>query len=513
MNFFAQQYRKQWLRLVLALLIGASGTLAFSPFDLWPFALVALTGLQLLLLNRHSGQAAAIGFAWGIGLFGSGINWIYVSIANYGGMSTVVNVGLVLLLAAWLALFPMLFAAVLARLWPGCNTSRLLLAAPAIWQCTEWLRGWLLTGFPWLQFGYSQIDGPLQGLAPLAGVASITFVLLFIAGLLCLAIYQRNIRPVGWAGLILLVCWPLQHLHWFKPQPERATEVALVQGNIPQSIKWSELQLVRSLNTYEHLTAPYIGKAKLIIWPESAIADLESSQQPLLRQLDNYLRTQHTALATGIIESNQKFDGIYDYNSVITLGNSSPYYPENPNRYRKHHLVPFGEYVPFASVLRPLAPFFNLPMSGLSAGSSQQEPLNLNGYQLSTAICYEIILGDLVRKNWRPTTDFLLTVSNDAWFGHSIGPWQHLQMARMRALELGRPLLRATNNGVTAIVNPDGKISAQLPQFQAAVLSAKVTPTKGITPYARFGYWIIWLLTLIGLTLALLSSLANKKNQ
>lgn len=502
---------RQAVTVLIAVILGVSGTLAFSPFDLWPFALIALTGLQLLLLNRRSGQAATIGFSWGLGFFGSGISWIYVSIADFGGMPTAVNVALVLLLTGWLALFPMLFAAVLTRLWPLSTPVRFLLAAPAIWQCTEWLRGWLLTGFPWLQFGYSQIDGPLQGLAPLTGVESITFVLMIIAGLLCLAIYQRKVKLAGLAGSVMLACWPLHYLHWYTAQPDRATTVALVQGNIPQSMKWSEAQLITSLNTYQRLTAPFVGKAGLIIWPEAAIADTESAQQPLLRQIDDYLRVHRSALATGIIESNKKFNGIYEYNSVITVGNRTPYYPDNPDRYRKHHLVPFGEYVPFASVLRPLAPLFNLPMSGLSAGKSQQQPLSLNGYQLSTAICYEIILGQQMRKNWRPSTDFLLTVSNDAWFGHSIGPWQHLQMARMRALELGRPLLRATNNGVTAIVNAEGKISAQLPQFTAAVLSAKVTPTKGITPYARFGNGSIWTLTLVSLALALLRSLQKKK--
>lgn len=503
---------RQGLRLLFALIFGASGTLAFSPFDLWPCSLIALAGLQLLLIDRRSSQAAIIGFAWGFGYFGSGINWIYVSIANFGGMPALINVTLVMLLAGWLALFPLLFATVLTRFWPQTNQARLLLAAPAIWQLTEWLRGWLFSGFPWLQFGYSQIDGPLKGLAPIAGVESITFSLVIIAGLLCLAIYQRNMRLFALAGLFFLVCWPLHKMHWFSLQPERATEVALVQGNIPQSMKWSEWQLDTALNTYEHLTAPFVGHAKIIIWPESAIADIEGAHQALLKQMDKYLRSQNSALATGIIESSQKFDKVYDYNSVITLGNHDPYYIENPNRYRKHHLVPFGEYVPLASLLRPLAPLFNLPMSGLAAGSARQLPLNLNGYQLSTAICYEIILGQLVRKNWRPSTDFLLTVSNDAWFGHSIGPWQHLQMARMRALELGRPLLRATNNGVTAIIAADGKILAQLPQFKEAVLSLKVTPTKGITPYARMGEWTIWILTAFSLALALKWSCINKKN-
>lgn len=498
-------YQVQWIRILIALISGLCGILAFSPFDIWFTAIFSLFGLQLLILNRSSKQASFLAFYWGIGLFGSGISWIYVGIADFGGMPLAVNILLVVLLVTYLSLYPALFAYLLNRFFPSFNVARFIFAAPVIWQITEYLRSWILTGFPWLQFGYSQINGPLKSIAPIFGVEMITFLLITISSCLVFALVKRQVIPLIISIILLFFPLIIKNYQWYTPVIEKKSQIVLVQGNIPQNLKWQTGFIEPIINIYLNMSKPYFGNVNIIIWPEAAIPSIELDNNLWLTSLDKLLSLQNTRLITGIIDAKLYEKKVRNFfNSIIVLGENEPYkYPTN-NRYQKHHLVPFGEFVPLENILRPIAPLFNLPMSGFSPGNYKQTQLMAGDIRLTATICYEIILGSQeVRNNFKSDTDFLLTLSNDAWFGHSIGPWQHFQMARMRALELGRPLLIATNNGVTSVITASGDIQAKLPQFIRSALNTEVIPTSGLTPYARWNNWPMWILVVLFIILAI----------
>ena len=238
--------------------------------------------------------------------------------------------------------------------------------------------------------------------------------------------------------------------------------------------------------------------ADIIIWPEAAIPAFEFEISSYLSNLDSAAKMNNSAVITGVV--NQGEDRQF-YNSILTVGKTpyGDYSFDMSKRYHKHHLLPFGEFVPFEEILRPLAPFFNLPMSSFSRGDFIQPNIEANGKQMAPALCYEIIFNEQVRENVTDDTDFILTLSNDAWFGKSIGPLQHMEIARMRALELGKPVIRSTNNGVTAVTDYKGNITTQIPQFETEVLRAEVTSTQGQTPYREFGTWPLYIWVLLSL--------------
>lgn len=484
-------------RPLLAAFIGATTTLAFAPFSYWPIAIFS-PFLLLLLLNKQSTKAGFfIAFAWGLGQFGTGINWVHVSIDTFGGMPKIASITLMTLLVTYLAIYPALFGALLNRFFPKTNTQRLVIAAPIIWLITDWLRGWVMTGFPWLWLGYSQIDSPLNAYAPVSGVEAITLMLWLIAGSLALVVMTRKWGYLAIPALVFALAFGLNQVSWVKPDPSTKTSFALIQGNIDQKMKWVPSHRWPTLMKYTDISRDNWG-TDIIIWPEAAIPALESDLPAFLHNLDTAAKANNSALITGVL-SQDDMGGFY--NNVLTLGQNGlgPYDYDTAKRYSKHHLLPFGEFVPFGDLLRPIAPLFNLPMSSFQRGDFIQPNLVANGRHLVAALCYEIIFSEQVRQNVTPDTDFILTLSNDAWFGHSIGPLQHMEIARMRALELGKPLIRATNNGVTAVTDYKGRITKQVPQFQTEVLKADVTSTSGNTPYRSLGSWLLYLWCVIGL--------------
>lgn len=438
-------------------------------------------------------------------------------------MPLIASLFLMLLLCLYLALFAGLAGYITAKL-SSCiskkneqNFSLSLWFFPSVWLLCEFLRSWVLTGFPWLSLGYGQIDGPLAALAPVIGEVGITFCLL----LFCIAIAQLiQKQQIKRSLCIVVTCSALSvylsQVTWVKPTGN-IIKTALVQGNIKQSIKWEPEEQWPTMLKYLDLSRINYD-ADLIVWPESAIPAIEvmSTTQEFLDMADRSASMNNTAIITGII--NYNFESKEYFNSLIVLGKTDKaqaegsYFYNNSNRYYKNHLLPIGEFVPFGDLLRPLAPFFNLPMSSFSRGDYQQQNLLANGLHILPLICFEIAFPDQLAANFSESSNILLTVSNDAWFGDSHGPHQHMEIARMRALEFGRPLLRSTNNGVTAITDHLGNITHQLPQFEESVLKADIKLVSGRTPYSLYGSYPIWAVALlIAVILMVVSALKGVK--
>ena len=493
---------------LIALISGGIGIFAYSPFDYSWLAFVSAFGL-IWLATLPQRKTALLGtLLWAVSYFAIGVNWVHISMIQFGGVPEIVSYLAVLLLACYLALYPLLFSYLIQRFK---ISSPWLFAT--VFTGTEYLRGVVFTGFPWLQFGYSQIDSPFAGLAPIFGVEGLTFFVILTSGYF-VAIFRKFaekaqkptaciIKLAAVIGISALSS-QLQFVELDETKPD--LKVSLVQGNIEQKMKWDPTHFDFTLQTYAQLLRPLIGNSDVIILPESAIPALESQIEPILSQLDQQAKEKGSQIILGTLH--QSSTGLF--NSAVMLGNEQHYSADTAPRYNKHHLVPFGEYVPFGNLLDWMREVFVLPIN-LSQGDFIQSSLIAGKQRFNLAICYEIIFGHQLQQNQQAqNADYLLTISNDAWFGNSQGPWQHYQMARMRALELGKPLVRATNTGVTAFVNFDGKETARLPQFEANSLTQTIRTTKGTTPFADFGRWLLYALCGVILGVALIRQMIQK---
>jgi apolipoprotein N-acyltransferase len=440
------------------------------------------------------GPAAWCGFFFGLGMFGLGVSWVYVSLHDFGNMPAALAVVAVALFVGIMALFPALLGFLQARITG--EGRRLLLFLPAAWVLLEWVRGWFLTGFPWLSLGYSQIDTPLAGYAPQLGVYAVSWATALSAGLLVRA-WQDRRRALTRYVPALLVVWvagfALGRIEWVRPV-DGPVRVALVQANIPLTVKWDPAWRQEIVNLYVRLSAQH-RQADLIIWPETAMpAYLHEIEDEFLPRLQQLARAENQAFLFGVVEQHTVDGEARIYNSVVSVG-------EQIGVYRKRHLVPFGEYLPLSFLLEWLLDYLHIPMSTFSSWADRQPPLAAAGQKIGVSICYEDVFGEEVIRAL-PQATLLVNVSEDAWFGESFAPYQHLQKARMRALESGRPLVRATNTGVTAAIDYQGRLITQAPAFTRQVLTAEVQPMRGATPYVRGGNLPVVLLLLGAVALA-----------
>jgi len=490
------QWKQILARLTAAFAIGASFNLGFAPFGWWPIALAALAALFALIRGLPPRRAGAVGAAFGLGLFAFGTYWLYTCLHVFGLVPVWLTLVLQGVLVAAMSLYPAALCYLANRFWLKPGATRDWLVLPALWVLLEWLRGWLLSGFPWLSVGYALIDSPLAGWAPLFGVYGVTWAAAMIAAALNLALMPavppaRRGMALGAAGLLFAMPMILAHAQWTHPSGPPIA-IAAVQGAVPQDQKWQSKNRELTMQRYLRLTGAAWG-ARLIIWPEASLPVLSTDIPEYLHGLEEQGRVHDADFAIGLVDyrpaDKQYFNGIL----VLSAAGDGWYY--------KRHLVPFGEYFPVPSFVRSWLRLMSLPYDDFTAGSARQPVLRAAGQNLGLSICYEDAFGSQQLKVLRQAT-LLINVTNNAWYGDSTAPHQHLQIARMRALEAGRFLVRAANDGITAAIDPQGKIVARLAQFQEGVLHTTLQPMTGLTPYARFGNYPVVLGTLLLLLVA-----------
>jgi apolipoprotein N-acyltransferase len=473
---------------VLVFCAGVLAVAGFSPLSFYPLTVLALSLLFVHWQHaRGKWMAARLGFAFGMGLYGAGTSWLYVALHEYGDMPMLLAAAAVALFAAVSALFPAAVGYAQARLrakFGGRESVAaylvLILLIPALWALLEWLRGLTLTGFPWLSMGYSQAAvSPLAGYAPVLGVYGVSLIVAVSAGLLAW-LWQVRWSKSGKIALgLLLLLWllgaALRTVAWTQAEGELLT-VSLLQGNIPQNLKFESDSLVDTLETYRRLA--HGSKARLIVMPETALPILRENIPAYYEELlGNHVRDNAGDMLIGMFERER---GQY-YNSVVSLGTAQS------QSYRKNHLVPFGEFIPLRPVFGWLInEVLHIPMGDLARGGDRQQVMHVAGQKVAVDICYEDAFGEEIIR-YLPEATLLVNVTNDAWYGKTYAAMQHNQMSQMRALETGRMMLRATNTGVTSVIGSDGRVQHMLPQHEEGVLNAEVQGYSGSTPYVRWG--------------------------
>lgn len=488
------------LAVPLAFPVGALLALAFAPLGIWPLAILCPAWLFFAWQGVSPRRAAAIGFWFHSGTFLAGTYWIYHSIHTVGGESIGVALLLLLGLVAIMGAYLALLGYAQARLLPAAGTLRWLIGLPVLWVLLEWWRGWFLSGFPWLSLGYAQIDSPLAGLAPVLGVYGLSLMCALCAGALVtlmLGTRQQRVRAAVLLTLPWMIAWPLRQHEWTRPIDAPVT-VAVVQASVAQDRKWSPEWRDKTLALYRDLATPHFG-TRLIVWPEAALPDLAHQLTEYLSTLWSEAQAAHSDVLMGLLHYDSERDAYY--NGVLSLSDTAQWY-------HKRHLVPFAEYFP--SFVRSSMSLLNLRYGSFDAGAAQQPALNAAGQKWGVTICYEDGFGAEQLSVLKEAT-LLVNVTNDAWFGDSNAPPQHLEISRMRALEAGRDMVRAANDGISALIAADGALLARLPRFKAAVLTGQVQPRTGLTPYARVGNWPVVLLCLLGVLLVMAYSRKNSQ--
>jgi apolipoprotein N-acyltransferase len=468
--------------LLAAAIAGALSLFSFEPFGWWPLQFVVLAYFFYQVgMGSSVRRATLLGWAFGFGWSVAGMHWLYIAMNRFGGLAAPLAAMGIVLLGLYMGLFGAFAAAGatwLRKRWTLPVPAFLLLVLPVCWGVSEWMRGWVFTGFPWASSGYAHDTAPLGGFAPILGVYGIGVLVAVCAACLTMLTQRRKLPALGLFAALLLAGWGLKHIVWTHPAGKPLT-VRLLQGDIPQQEKFDQAHLIDILVRYRDMMTA--APADLIAAPETAIPVLARYLPPdYLAAFNDYAARTGSTFMFGIPLGN----GGDDYaNSVAGIGPQGQAY-----RYDKHHLVPFGEFVPpgFHWFTRMM----DIPLGDMSRGAAVQPAFTVKDQRVLPNVCYEDVFGEEIARNLReaaaPAT-VLLNVSNLAWYGESVAIPQHLQISRMRTLETGRPMLRATNDGATAIIDGRGNVQERIPYYQQGTLAARVQGMAGSTPYIRFG--------------------------
>ncbi|NOQ90852.1 MAG: apolipoprotein N-acyltransferase [Gammaproteobacteria bacterium] len=468
---------------LLSLIAGALTTLSFAPFDFSGLIFFTLALPFYLWTQLTAKQAAISACLFALGLQCTGVSWIYYSLHVHGSAPAVFAALLIFLLCCYLSIYTALSVYTVNRFLPANQTLRLMIFYPASWVVFEWLQGYVMTGFAWMQLGYTQIDLPLSGFAPVLGNHAVSGLVAVCAGGVVVLLKQFKVLTIktgSSVALVIVLLWGaggvLKSVDWTQVDGE-PVKVSVIQGNVPQKDKWKLHMKQPTLELYRELSLSQ-QDVDLIVWPETAVPDYWYRVVPYVRQLKKDMAQREVDLLFGIFVKND--EGLL-LNSVLNLNGES---------YNKRHLVPLGEFIPLRFLIEFFNQFVKIPMSDIASGDDEQPLLTAAGNPLGISICFEDAFARDVIKDL-PEAKLLINVSNDAWFEDSIEPHQHHAIARMRALETGRYMIRSTNTGITSFIGPHGEVIKQLPQFKVGVLKGEVQPLSGATPFVRWGDWLI----------------------
>lgn len=491
--------------LLLAIGLGTVLPLAFAPFQFWWIAPLVLAAWQLMIQTQSKRRQFWLSYLLGLSLFTVGLWWIRISINQFGGAPLSLAITLVILLSSYLALYYGALGYLTHKFKLGM-ICRYLILFPTLGTLLELLRAHLFTGFPWLAMGYTLTPTLFaQELFPAFGALISSFIVYWCAGtivVLCLALYKATL-PKGIGGVLatlsIIVGLTVALNHFYSDAIQENSEsinIALVQGNITQDQKFDANRFEDSINTYLALTDRVIEKANLVIWPETAVVAYYDQMSGLMNNLRQWSDYTDTEILLGIPRENAQRE---QFNSFVHLGAQ----PTHDQFYDKYRLLPFGEYIPLPDFFGVFYEWVDMPLSGFTKGAVQQSPFTFSQFSTQTtgSICFEAVFGETLRYQ-AEQSGFLINISNDAWFGNSLAPWQHLQIVQARAIEFARPIARATNTGVTAFIDQHGSIIAQAPLFEATTLSATITGIHGLTTYVKYGD-NPWMIGLSGLLILL----------